>query len=134
MARTRKINGKTYFRVFGANKKTNAQVIARRERRRGKSARIITTAGKLVMERQIPPNHGGYEETFNLEYQLPPAIYVVALIEDGQRKGHGYVSIIGYQQTPEYLIRGNSKKSLFISAKYKAPLMSSNISPYYIAE
>lgn len=54
---------------------------------------ILKPNGQLVYERVIPVANAPYEEQFNLINELKPGLYVVALIENNERKGHTFLIV-----------------------------------------
>jgi len=55
---------------------------------------VLTTTGKLVYHKKVPPTDGYlYEEYFDLSALLTEGMYVIALIEGDKRIGHAYLSV-----------------------------------------
>jgi len=63
---------------------------------------ILTTNGKIVYNEYLPPNPAYYKHRFEMGDELLPGLYVLALIEDGVRKGYTLLTVVGSAQPPRY--------------------------------
>jgi len=87
---------------------------------------ILTPNGQLVYHKRLPINSAYYKERFELENLLQQGIYVLALIENGIRKGHIYLTVVGQnRENKTYAsVRGTTtSERTFVWAPFSNDLM-----------
>ena len=87
---------------------------------------ILSVNGQVIYHEWIPPNPAYYKHRFDMEGELDPGLYVLALIEDGVRKGYTLLTVVGNGQERKIYasVRGTTDGRTFKYAPYSPDLLA----------